>query len=83
MTKNLQIYLLNQQIMDLLNKSDLEVGIIVLLLKNLTMQIENSFNEQINIDYKNYFKELESNNKEENTVTKEIHIPLDDLVGQE
>lgn len=83
MTKNLQIYLLNQQIMDLLNKSDLEVGIIVLLLKNLTMQIENSFNEQINIDYKNYFKELESNNKEENTVTKEIHIPLDDLIGQE
>lgn len=83
MTKNLQIYLLNQQIMDLLNKSDLEVGIIILLLKNLTMQIENSFNEQINIDYKTYLKELESNNKEENTVTKEIQIPLDDLIGQD
>lgn len=59
MTKNLKIHLLSQQITDLLNQTDLEAGVIVLILKNLAIQAELVLNEQINKDYQDYLKELQ------------------------
>ena len=92
MTKNLQINLLSQQLTNILNQSNLEAGIIVLVLHNLYLQAESALNQQLEKDYKDYLAETATNDNQnvKTTVTKTFSVPLDDIddnininIGQE
>ena len=60
MTQNLQIYLFKQQLIDIINKANLDAGIVILILKDILSQTEPAFLNQIQIDYDNYKKELQN-----------------------
>ena len=80
MTKNLQIFLLQEQIKDLITKSDLDVSIIYLMMKDLLVEIEQVYNNQIEFDYKKYLDESKEKQQEDESTIKTVDI---DIVGQE
>lgn len=77
MTKNLKIFLLEQQIKNLIDNSEIEVSTVYYMLKNMILEIEQVYNRQITYDYNEYTKENQNKTSSDSSAEHVTSIPID------